>query len=244
MMKDQGHLTDAEFEEYAKALNSNNLSTVPEALRRHVSDCLQCRKELAYLFRMNLNMEEMTAEGSPEAKGTTRDSHTDRKEPERSFGMVYRIAAGVALLVGCGALAWYIATRSNVGSSSSELGDNKVAVDSAHEAEKHRLALLAQNSTPSPNMEDLITSTFRGQSTETSMPHRGDTLRLPSTIALKYSARKPVTFRLLTNSEVERIRVRVESAHVTIPDTLTPGLYYWIVERDGAILDAGKVYLY
>ena len=244
MMNQQGHLTEAEFEEYAKALRSNSVSTLPEAVRRHMSDCLECRKEVTFLFRVNLNIGDDASEIPAQPARVARTLGRDQKGHGASSGMIYRIAAGFVFLVACGAIFWYVSTRTNDGGSPQQMTQSGVAVDSMRAEESKRLVILAENSAPSPNMEDMATSRLRGSSVHVVAPKLGDTLRAPYVFRWEDGPDSPLTLRILTNREEERTRVSLRSRYFTAPDTMTAGLYYWTLESDGKLLYVGKVYLY
>ncbi|MGA9119741.1 MAG: hypothetical protein WB699_10280 [Bacteroidota bacterium] len=244
-MTEQGHLTDSEIEAYANALRSKAMHLVPDHLQRHVSDCLQCRKEVMFLFRTNLNMGIALEDGPANSELPQENAEPEKVKRDNSLRTWYRIAAGFVVVVGCGALLWYYSHRADGTAPNSEGIRATALADSIRSAERSkRLATLALHSEPSANMEDLITSTFRGESIRVLKPHQGDTLKLPSTFEWDNHRGNPLTLRVLTNREEERIHVETSSGKYTLPDTLTPGLYYWVIEGNGSLLYAGKVYLY
>ncbi len=244
-MTDQTHLSPREVEEFADAIKAKALNALPGERRAHLADCLSCRNEVIFLYRINLNTQEDPAAIS--VRAGTLQSLPGNGKPDwlRGGTRWFRMAAAIALVVGCGAFLVYLSLRHGANPPPShdvtvtERGQTTV---SSGEREK-RFALLRRNSVPSANMEDLISSPFRGASIRVVAPRVGDSLQLPYTLKWERAGTGPLTLRVETNREEERIRIVTRASSFTLQDTLTPGLYYWAIEEDGSLVFAGKFYV-
>lgn len=244
-MTDQTHLSPREVEDFADELIAKVVHVLPAERRAHLADCLACRNEVIFLYRINLNMQEDPAEVS--ATAGTLQSLPGIRTPDRLKGGTWwpRMAAAIAIVVGCGAFLAYLALRHNADPAASpQVAVKEGERSSLSTGERDmRLALLRRNSEPSANMEDLISSPFRGASIRIVAPRGGDTLQLPYTLKWERAGTSLLTLRVETNREEERIRSQTRESSFTVQDTLTPGLYYWAIEEDGSLVFAGKFYV-
>jgi hypothetical protein len=244
-MTEEKHLSAREMEEYASALYSRTLDALPESVRYHVANCLACRKEAIFLHRVNINTDASPVEdlAFQALSKPSNGGSSSRKSQNRP--LQYRLAAGFALIVGLGAMVsfWYLRNSSPPPKTSSTSAA-KVNESRDPGGRGARLQVLAQNSTPSENLEDVLAGGYRGEVLHILAPAVGDTVRMPVTLTWDGNGTNGVIVRVVNNREEEMVRTQTASGSMRLPESLTPGLYYWTIESNGSLAAIGKFYIY
>ena len=97
--------------------------------------------------------------------------------------------------------------------------------------------ILAENFTPSPNLEDLVGTTVRSSGVDIVSPSSGDTLTAPVRFAWKGTVSRIL---ILSNTEQVIASADVSGSPFVLKEMLAPGLYYWKLEGNDELLAVGK----
>lgn len=242
------HITDQDICLYVDALKLRKTEQLPSDIVAHVADCVECKKQIMQLYDVLKDEDYREIQSHP----TFGQEKPTRQEPAR---LLYRLAAGIVVMLAAGAIAYFALLR-NTGEPASS--GQAVATDTSGLNTKGNAgrptAEFAANFTPSPNMEDLVGSDFRAASVTVDSPTNGQAVRgdiafrwkspvfQTETPGRKGRSRGTVTFRvrILTNREQEIFQTTTQRNSVVYDKRLDPGLYYWTLQEDGELVHVGK----
>ncbi len=235
-----GHLSDEGIALYVDALNLGRTRELPLRVLEHVEDCLTCKEEVTGLLAL------VPAGHAAEAGPHPFFDRPAERTSERRI--LYRMAAGMAAVIGIGVLTYMLVFR---GSDRPTPGATPVvqvrpdtsAIDTGRPAAPRSTPsheLLAARFEPSPELEDLLHSTTRSAETSVRSPANGITLQPGALFAWSTDERPPFTITVMDNHRHTVRTIRSAATAVTWKDTLTPGLYYWKLSAGDELLHVGS----
>jgi tetratricopeptide (TPR) repeat protein len=93
-----GHLTDEGIALWAEALIENREDSLPDSLKEHVDECLECKKSILELYD-TLKESETNVEVS---------KYNESKDKTKNRKFIYRIAATIVILLSIGAILYFL----------------------------------------------------------------------------------------------------------------------------------------
>jgi hypothetical protein len=229
------HLTDEELAVYVDGWRTHKMDTIPADLLDHVKQCFECREAV---------IEVSAAVPDDLFWGNSRGS-TEKKLAGQFSPGIFRIAAGIVLVLGIGALVYVVSTHWNttepevkrplvVEDTSSLLrgpiADNGNTSSGAHDPFARM-----------PMYDRLAHETFRSSSASAMQPENGDTVSLNQKFTWDGgNSKEPFRLTILDNSGRERIQARLLSSTYQLKPGLSEGRYYWKVEQEGSLLFVGE----
>ncbi len=230
------HLTDQDICLYVDALKLQKTEQLPPDIVAHVSDCIECKKQIMQLYDALSGEDYRHLRDHP----TFGPQKGVKREPAR---LVLRLAAGIVVLLAAGAIAYFAFLRNahEAGPPTRAATVDSTGISNPKTVENPTSAgKFAANFSPSPNMEDLVGSTPRAASVTVNSPTNGQTIR--ENIVFRWKSHGTMTFkvRILNNREGEVFRATTDRDSVLYDQRLDPGLYYWTLQADGELVHVGK----
>jgi negative regulator of sigma E activity len=231
------HLSDQEICLYVDALKLGGTEHLPHDIVEHVSDCLQCKREIMQLYDA-VPGKNYQSIGEHPFLGA-QQSH--RREWTR---LIFRMAAAIVVLIAAGVIAYFafIKTPHELTRSTSSAVVDTTAMGKKENAQGpvSPEKKFAANFTPSPNMEDLVGANLRSTSISVESPKNGQSVT--GSVVFRWKSEGSMLFkvRLLTNAETEVFQATTDRPMVQCDKRLDPGLYYWTLQEDGELVHVGK----
>lgn len=229
----ENHLSETGIALYVDAIKLQRLSGLPESIRHHVKECIDCKMQILEVSAL--------LESQP-YDTTIPHPYLDAKRTNIfTLSFAYRAAAVLIIAAFVGTL--YFSFRSTP-IQTPPIISQQVVVESTF-VEKQPLSqqpnqnLIATNFDQSPNLDDLVQSEFRSETIEVISPAIGDVVAPPITFRWK-NVSKPLTITILSNKELVLARSSVKGSSFTTNRKFAPGLYYWKLETETELLFVGK----
>jgi hypothetical protein len=236
-----GHLTEEGIGLYVDGLKLGKTEHLPQELLTHVAECAQCRGEIVELHQL---LEDISY---------TKDSphpFFDRMPAKRRrpIRIPYAIAAVILVAIGITYLVLRVGTKEE-----RRVPEQPPGLTTLMRPETLQILrpeprrepsvpqpmkpILAENFTPSLNLEDLVGTTVRSSGVEIVSPASGDTLTGPVRFAWNGTVSRIL---ILSNTEQVIASADVSGSPFVLKDVLAPGLYYWKLEGNDELLAVGK----
>lgn len=218
------HLNDQGISLFVDALKLNRVKQVPDDIRAHVETCHRCRMEIMGLYGVvreqdysDQGIHPFLGEGAADFTAAEKKS-TGLKAGEWKF--IFRIAAVIIIFIALGLYVFW--GKLSPGRS------NKI---------------IAENFTPSPNLENLVNESYRAYSVEVLSPENGRNYSRAINFRWESDYVGPFFLKILNNREniVREFTVRENQFH--FKEKLPRGLYYWKLETEEELLYIGKFYV-
>jgi hypothetical protein len=230
------HISDQDICLYVDALKLGRTEQLPHDIVEHVSDCLQCKREIMQLYDALRKEDYQRVGGHPSLGAPERPE----REPTR---LIFRLAAGIVLLIAAGLIAYFAFVKTSPEPSASS---SSAVLDTAGVEKKENAQVpvpaenkFAANFTPSPNLEDLVGANLRSTSITVESPKNGQSVA--GNVVFRWQSPGTMRFRVrvLTNKETEVFRVTTDHHVVRYDQRLDPGLYYWTLQENGELVHVG-----
>ncbi len=236
------HLNDLGLALYVDGLKLKRVDQLPKAVREHVSECAQCRKDV---YELELVMDDR--------KYARLDSHPyfGQLGGKREIRYLYRLAASVAILIGIGAAGYFLGVFRFHGNAPEPQAQQNVAIPeltqpgigtetgpAGQQAETQ--GTLASNFEPSPNLEGVVGKSVRSSLVEVTSPKVGEVVKGNIDFRWKGEANTTYTLVVLNNREDVYKQVTVRGLGYVLTEKLKDGLYYWKLQANGDLLYVGK----
>lgn len=231
------HLNENGIALYVDALMLERMESLPEELRRHVEQCDECKHHIMQVSGL--------------LRGQSPDIPKQHPYFDRPASTVknatpwLRAAAAVVIILAGGALFLLLQnpkTTEPSGTTHIQSPEQHPPQETAAQQGKEPNTLLADNFTPSPNLDDLIVSDFRSEAAEAVTPSNGETVRPPITFRWITAARQ-VKLKILSNKEIPLMTAIVAADSFIVTKKFDPGLYYWKLEEEDELLFIGKFFI-
>jgi hypothetical protein len=233
VMTTKQHLDDQAIGLYVDALKLDRLDKLPAYIVEHVADCEACKQQVMQLYRVLKDLDYSRLGPHP---------YLGRARTPRQRVMLYRIAAVLAVAIGLAVTLYYVGSRQGEHPVRSQLRQDQrsdTSGTSVPPAPKVTQSEYAANFIPSIDMEDLVGMKTRSGGLTVLSPKIGEAISFPLTFRWE-GMNGPFELRILTNTQSERLRLKVDSSQVRLKEKLVPGLYYWILRKEGETLYIGK----
>jgi len=257
-----GHLTEEGLALAVDAMMLGKISYLPAPVQDHMTDCADCRKDIASLYDLVFENKEL----HPRVYHPLFDKNMEDPLPEKgTFSLAAKffqrlrspwgIAATLLVLVAIGG-TWYFAVTSGneeerirqeiVGmmeTDSDKLNGNMSTEETlqyANNQPDHRLATAPGN----PRLEAMLRLRLRGNDFKMTSPEKNTIVRRMDKIVFAWEASgSPATLNLLVIDEqgVNRAQIPLKNKRYQFTVKLPEGLYYWVIVGDGALMSAGKI---
>jgi hypothetical protein len=238
---DDGHLNGEGVALYVDALKLGRMDGLPPSMLDHVRACMECKQEITGLFALVADEQYPRSEPHPFFDRDTRGARTDRR-------LFYRMAAGLAAVLGIGALTYSIFFRSHDAPLTHPVAIVNGRTDSTGQtpprvpppgAIRPREDMAARFER-SPELEDLVNSTARSEETAVHSPANGTVVRNGDRFSWSTPALPPFNLSILDNKRHTVVATRTATDSFTLRDSLPAGLYYWKITAEGSLLHVGK----
>ncbi|MFZ4619930.1 MAG: hypothetical protein ACOYNS_05175 [Bacteroidota bacterium] len=229
-----GHLNENGISLYADALLLDKQKQLPPQITEHVELCDDCKEQVFGLYEV---MQEQPVDTS------LPHPYFDAPHKILSFSIYYRAAAIFVLAVAGGtAYFLYSSRQSSEVPPPVHVSIPIVPTDSTPAEKGNDEHAIVENSIPSSNLEDLVTSNFRSSSIEVLTPVAEAIVSSPITFRWKEYPHA-VILRILNNKDVTLLTANVKTNTFVTSRSFLPGLYYWKLEDDGELLFVGKFFV-
>lgn len=239
---DSNHLSENGIALYVDAVKLERIDNLPRVIIDHVEECEECKMKVMHVV-------EIMAEQPYDE--TIQHPFFGAKELVSSpYSVVYRIAAVFVIAAFIGTFYYFLAdgmhgTMQNERSLSTQqqtqtpVSFDSLAVEQKRSPAKSTDDLIAANSEPSANYEDLVQTQFRSTTFEIVSPEIGEIVQNPVTFRWK-QYEKRITIKILSNKELTLVSTTLSGDSFTTSKKFSPGLYYWKLETDNELLFVGK----
>jgi hypothetical protein len=234
------HLTDEGIALYVDALKLGRTDALPAPIREHVQECLACKQEITGLFALVARSDD-ALDGAHPVFGQPAPRGRDRR-------MIYRMAAGIAVFLGLGALTWSLLPHAPDGVNVRQPLATSERIDTTADVGVRDLpqraapssSLLAARFEPSPDLEELVNDGTRSGETVVHQPANGAVLHADIRFSWATRVQPPFTLTVLDNRR-HTVHTAQSSADTHgLGQRLQPGLYYWKLSAEGDLLHVGK----
>ncbi|NUN69595.1 MAG: hypothetical protein HUU02_07770 [Bacteroidetes bacterium] len=229
---DDRHLNDHGIALAADAVTLDRFGSLPADIGDHLETCDRCKQAV-------LDVAEITI-----ATGVRiPDHHPTLDAPAPVIHRFPRLRYGIAalLLMGItgGASFYYIQNRTTPAPLLS-VREPAPTVETEHGNGQGTSAPAPPEDrfTPSPNLDDLIGTSFRSSTLEIISPKNGAMVSAPVTF-LWTDQTETLKLKILTNKEVTILTAIVKNGRYTTAKKFEPGLYYWKLESDDELAAIG-----
>ncbi len=230
-----GHLNENGTSLYADALLLNKLQKLPSQITEHVGSCNDCKELVFGLYEV---MQEQPFNASL--------PHPFLDAPSKilSFPVYYKAAAIFILAVAGGAVFYIFSPRGSTDTPPPVHATipSAVPIDTTTAVKEDGKHMIAENSLPSDNLEDLVHSNFRSATIEVLTPDAEAIVSSPIKFQWKEYPR-PVILKILNNKDVPVLTSNVKGNSFVTSRSFLPGLYYWKLEDEGELLFVGKFFV-
>lgn len=254
---DKDHLNDEALALFAEAMMLNRQEVLPEVVREHVEDCLQCKKEIIalYDFMRKDNVFQKIH------KHPYFDNPIIHKGKSSKIYDLLKITAVFLLIIGISSLVYYVfiyekninIKNNKLVYSADSLGkyrsdsisqkSKETGFISKKEFKSSKNNALAMNMKESVLFESLIASHYRSNDLEVSFPPLNHPFSLGKAIVFKINGdiSEPIAL-FIFNNEGKRIleKGNISVNCVVLTQKLSTGLYYWKLLKDDNLIQVGK----
>ncbi len=237
-----GHLNDEGVALYVDGLKLRLQTQLPAEVLVHVASCTECKAEVTELFGLMADRDYADLTSHPFFA-------LDRNQTAwRVTSPLFRIAASIVVLLGIGGGAYWLATRSPVPAQpvKASLPTSQARTDSSMSRQSGQSTQhSAKSTTPdvafaeSPQLEDLVNSTFRSGETEVTSPVNGSRVEGNVVFTWQSDAAPPYGLAILDHRGAVIHSTKVRASRYLLQDTLAPGRYYWKLVGGGQLLFVG-----
>ena len=234
------HLTDEGIALYVDALKLGRTGTLPRPIQEHVQECLVCKQEITGLYDLITQIDGAT--------GIVEPVSGQRGQRVRDRRMIFRMAAGIAVLLGLGGLTYLFLPHTPDGVLIQQPLATSRPPDTTAEIAPGRIPprrtppseLLASRFEPSPDLEDLVNDRTRSSETVVHGPRNDAVLHANIRFSWASPLPPPFTVTVLDNRRHAIQTAQCETDTLTLSLPLEPGLYYWKLSAEGDLLHVGK----
>lgn len=221
---EEQHLNDLGISFFVDALKLDRVKEIPDDIRSHVESCHRCKSEIWGLYEL-LKDQDYSGQGTHPffGEGVADWAGADKELRELKTGewkFIFRIAA-IVLISSTLGLYLFIGKFGSNGSKPE----------------------IAENFTPSPNLEDLVGESYRAYSTEVLSPENGRNYNGAIDFRWESDYEGPLVLKILNNKEKVVGEFVVLENQLHFKENLPPGLYYWKLETEDELLYIGKFYV-
>lgn len=230
------HLSEEAVALYVDALKLDQLKKLPTELRDHVSECVSCRMSIEQLF--SLLEEEKYDQGIEHPFFSSR-----RGLLGKEISYYYKLAAVVLVAVGICAAGYYFAFTQGSHPqlpAVAAVDTSKSPVNQHPPAAGKTSALVADNFSPYPGLEDMVNVHFRSSALQVTSPLGDQGAGKSILFAWNPGTAGKVMLKILDNKGEEVFSASTENNSCRFGGNLKPGLYYWKLESDDELLHVGK----
>lgn len=250
----EGHLNDEAVALYAEAINSDDFDSIPEILLLHVEDCLICKKKI-------ITISQIISKDIIDNKDLQIDEN-EKKIRQLPLLKIIKVAA-VILVIGIGGLAYYslkTSKKSNISEGPSLANDTILVATQAkndpiltktrpEDVDINTKNSSAPNNKLASNMEEselfesLIASSLRSGEIKIIAPLMNQHYTEQDTIHFEFkkSATSALKIKIYNNKGekvYEKENITVDKCKINAK--LSPGLYYWKLEKKDDLIHIGK----
>lgn len=227
------HLDDNGIALAAEALMLDRSEALPQDIALHLESCDRCSQ-------MVLDTADITAM-SPIVKPQHHPFFDARPVIHRFPQFWYSVAA-LFLLTVSGGGTFYLFTHRPMPQAPAVSELPAGIPDASHQLAEGpspaEVPSTPDRFTPSPNLDDLISSEFRSTTLEIIAPKNGERVSPPITFLWKEQT-GTLKLKILTNKEVTILTAIVHKGRYTTAKRFEPGLYYWKLESDDELAAIG-----
>ncbi len=234
------HLNDEGVALYVDALKLNTLEQLPAAIRDHVADCHECKKDITGLFTLIDDVDYGNVRSHPLFN---LDQGSDSRVP-----LLLKLAAVVAGVASLATLAYYLGPFRQ-GETSRQTSQSVLTrgVDSVQKGPSTdtQFAMAAKeefatNFNADPDLEDLVNGRSRSAELNVMSPTNGSVLGPDALFIWKGAGRESLTLRIMNNKGDSVFAESGPPPRFVLRQRLSPGLYYWKIESKSELLYVGK----
>lgn len=249
----EGHLNEEGTALFVDALFLGKTDRLPGVILDHVSNCEECRKEVAGLY--DLVSENKALYPSVVHPLLDMDQeNSSRKNPSGSgfhkFLSSWSVAATIILLLGIGgAFLLYHAYFNPYAQIRREIvGKIKPEARSIFRTQGETLQYAENKPVPivsgiNPKLEAMFNLQLRGKNFKLKSPQRITTVRTMERISWEWESSGPIkklTLMVMDVAGINRDQFNLEQKKYEFIVDLPPGLYYWVIIGDGTLISVGK----
>lgn len=263
----EGHLSVEGQSLYVDALILAKEEQLPGAIREHVMECELCRAEVAHLYSLVSENQEL--------RGRVQHPFFDREDPDLStqpevgnvkpgpWRMLFRKYRFAAALLVLAALTVVVVNRVRTGPGSKDLsaeiaeninlgerlqhqaGTSETLTLETHAAGFDTL-LKEQVFAPNKKLEKMLSFKFRSQmGFRLSSPQKEVSVRKGEKVVYSWMPefREDLVLMVMDNQGRNCGQLALSGRVFTLYAGLPPGLYYWVLAKGKDLLAGGKIYV-
>jgi hypothetical protein len=238
-----GHLNDDGVALYVDALKLNTLEQLPPAVRDHVADCHECKKNVTELFALLDDVDYSDVRSHPLFRLTHRSVWR--------LPLLMKIAAVVAGVASLATLTYYIGPFRQVQTSKlASQGELDWRVDSVQKGQDtgsiFQMATreeFAANFKVDPELENLVNRQPRSEALSVMSPTNGSVLGPGALFSWNEEGRRPLALSIMNNNGDTVLTENCPHSQFVLKRRLSAGLYYWRIESESELLYVGKFFV-
>lgn len=234
------HLNDEGVALYVDALKLNTLEQLPPAIRDHVADCYECKKDITGLLALLDDVDYGDVRSHP----LFSLAHGSRSR----VPLLMKLAAVVAGVASLATLTYYLGPfrqgETSRGTSQRVVGRGVDSVQKGQYTDtQFAIATkeeFAANFKVDPELEDLVNGRSRSAAFSATSPTNGSVLGPDAMFSWKGEGRKSLTLSIMNNKGDTVLIESPPPSRFVLKQRLSPGLYYWKIESKSELLYVGK----
>jgi hypothetical protein len=256
----ENHLNDEAQALYADALVLDKSNLLPVVILNHVEECQQCKKEILAVYEVI--KKEGVVKDIKAHPFLDKTMNTNGGNFKLNLNQILKYAAVFITLIGISGLSYYLFIYHKTPGISKEQviinadsikkhnknHDNKINTKKTDSTIKLPVQHdeLAVNLHESPIFENLVASNYRSSDVDVISPILNQKFTAKQAIVFKFKGDLTIPVAVfIYNNKGERISntENISINSFTLDLKLTPGLYYWKLEKKDNLLYVGKFFV-